>query len=405
MQTLMLVIHGKTQFHTTHEHWIFHEKLRSFNQVRKAAQKKPGLFPPVEACLWSHQVIINLAMKLQRAMCRGDSASAWKNDLFHGCFEESSERDPSGKSLYTSARLGDDRSHLLRKLAELSGQFSTPAQHPSPLSAELNPSEQATAATSTSSGYHVRTFGDRDISCTPHQTITRPCNHALDLPHEIQPRDVRIETLRRKRMARDALMGPRENHPLIAHSDLVAQKRYEEWMTRTHVPAAAMAAKQEMFPFFEGLVSPTADTFSAPLATCKRKDPAKRSSVAEAPARPPMSAEVIDAVAAAKEADCAVKQFQQVRASSATRKSGGEAEGDAPRQTAAPQTAEEIGKLFQRMDALQTILEVDSSEIGGFAHRCPAGWKSGYRVEPMSKDEIRRAHVVQNFCSGVPTAA
>eukprot|EP00413_Alexandrium_margalefii_P012251 CAMPEP_0204548274 /NCGR_PEP_ID=MMETSP0661-20131031/23447_1 /ASSEMBLY_ACC=CAM_ASM_000606 /TAXON_ID=109239 /ORGANISM="Alexandrium margalefi, Strain AMGDE01CS-322" /LENGTH=53 /DNA_ID=CAMNT_0051555179 /DNA_START=32 /DNA_END=189 /DNA_ORIENTATION=- len=38
---------------------------------------------------------------------------------------------------------------------------------------------------------------------------------------------------------------------------------------------------------------------------------------------------------------------------------------------------------------------MDKAERGGFARRCPAGWSSGYREEPMSEEEIRRARIVE----------
>merc|ERR1712060_942255 len=60
-----------------------------------------------------------------------------------------------------------------------------------------------------------------------------------------------------------------------------------------------------------------------------------------------------------------------------------------------PQTVEEIGRLIEQSDVLQTILSIDKAEHGGFAHRCPAGWNSGYREEPMSKEEIRKARIVE----------
>jgi len=423
MQSLMLVIHGEAHFNSHHEQHVFQEKLRSFNQIRKAAIKKPGLFPPIEAALWSHPKILNLATKLQRAMCRGDGALAWKSSLFDGCFEQSSERDAQGAVMFTSMRLGTENSHLTRKLAEISGQFSvgTCNRSPNPLAAELTPFSVTNVATTTASGHVVRTFGDRDTSCAAHQIISRPYNHFMVLPTDTHPRDLRIEALRRKRRARDALVGPRENHPLSAHSDLAAQRRYGKWMMRTDVPNAAYDAKLEMLPFFEGLVSPTAETCSPPRATCKWKEPRVHSQETQASFQETALSEddaLVHAMAAVEEADELRRQMQESgtfrgkeNALNSARETHGMSQSQRSEDSAtkklgaAPQTADDVGKLFLRMDALQTILAVDSSEIGGFAQRCPAGWKSGYRVEPMSKDEIRKAHIVQKFCAGAPTTA
>jgi len=357
-------------------------------------------------------------------MCRGDGALAWKSSLFDGCFGESSDRDTQGAVLYTSMRQGHENSHLLRKLAEVSGQFSvtTGNGQPNPLAAELTPFSVTNAATTTASGHIVRTFGDRDTSCIAHQTIGRPYNHFLVLPTDTHPRDLRIEALRRKRRARDALVGPRESHPLTAHSDLAAQRRYGQWMMRTDVPNAAYDAKLQMLPFFEGLASPTAETFSPPQATCKWKEPRRHSQDTRASLQAASSSEddaLAHAMAAVEEASELRRQMQEsgtFRGKANALNSARETQGanqnslcqeDAAmkKRSAAPQTSDDVGKLFLRMDALQTILAVDSSEIGGFAQRCPAGWKSGYRVEPMSKDEIRKAHIVQKFCAGAPNTA
>eukprot|EP00929_Paragymnodinium_shiwhaense_P063705 TRINITY_DN31841_c0_g1_i2.p1 TRINITY_DN31841_c0_g1~~TRINITY_DN31841_c0_g1_i2.p1 ORF type:complete len:1347 (+),score=270.26 TRINITY_DN31841_c0_g1_i2:144-4184(+) len=60
-----------------------------------------------------------------------------------------------------------------------------------------------------------------------------------------------------------------------------------------------------------------------------------------------------------------------------------------------PQTIEEIGKLVAQSKPLETIMAIDADELGGFAQRCPAGWNSGYRLKPMSKEEIRKARIIE----------
>jgi len=398
---------------------MFSAKLRSFNQVRKAAQKKPGLFPPIEATFWSHNVILTLATKLQRAMCRGDGALAWKNSLFEGCFEQSSERDPAGVCIYSAARnarpAGADTvsiahstsTNLLRKLAEVSGQFSTDSRvpaEPEPLGVELTTYSVDIAATTTKAHYPVHAFGEPNNSRMPNPNIIRHHDKVLELAHETVPRELRIEMLRRRRHEREQKGPQREDHPLEAHGDLKAQQRYAKWMMRTNVPETVRSAKADMLPYFDSLVSPDSDTYSPPLATRKKRD---RSRHAAETADLCVHSKVEDAayahaVSAVREVDgqavAAASDRSEVPPIDGTCSAAPlQAKGGGP--AGSPQTADDIGKLFGQMDALQTILAVDI-DIGGFANRCPAGWRSGYRAEPMSTAEIRRAHIVQKFCAG-----
>jgi hypothetical protein len=432
MQSLILVIEGVAQFHSGQEYTVFNTKLRSFNQIRKAASKKPGLFPPLEAALWSHPVILTLATRLQRAMCRGDGASAWKSSLFEGCYVASSDRDAAGDSLNSGMRIGDESSHLLRKLADLSGQFATDnrwSTEPDPPSAVLTPFSVAIAATTTAAHYPVHAFGESSEPMVPPQ-IVRYTDKAKELAHEVTPRDLRIEMLRRKRRARDALTAPREDYPLEAHADLKAQQRYGEWMLKSNVPAAARSAKAKMLPYFESLVSPTSQTCSPPPARRRRRplgapvDAEKLAHSSEEDQENPTLAHADSATlhadaSASGPADMMMAQSLErkkatavvsapLHSTSSMQEAGSASSAQAVREGASnrsPQTAEDIGKLFLQMDALHTIIDVDTSEIGGFANRCPAGWKSGYRNEPMSKAEIRRARIVQKFCAGNPATA
>lgn len=442
---LMLVIHGKTQFQSAQEQASFNMKLRSFNQIRKAALKRPGLFAPLEAALWSHPVIVQLAAKLQKAMCSGDGALAWKSGVFENCQELSSDRDIGGASLYSGLRSGGENSYL-RKLADVGGQFGVDARGGEclPLAAELTPFDVTTAATTTEGKVRVHAFGESEQSYTNQMTVSRYENKVLELPHETVPRDLRIEMLREKRRARDRLECPRGGYPLEAHSDLKAQERYGEWMMRTDVPEAARSNKAEMLSFFESLVLPDALTFSPPLATCKRKECTRAivqanahlegldtslhheaSSMFEDSPEPqhgsllgpgtPAGRKGVSANAdhvGVLQQDDAVHSVGDAGKNSRrpregvgrpSRLEGGGSTGTAQAVLISnPQTAEDVGQLFLQMDALQTILTVDASEIGGFANRCPAGWRSGYREEPMSKKEIRTAHIVQKFCAGKP---
>mmetsp|Transcript_82097 Transcript_82097/g.150108 ORF Transcript_82097/g.150108 Transcript_82097/m.150108 type:complete len:1390 (-) Transcript_82097:80-4249(-) len=488
MQSLMLVIQNKIPFQTPHENFIFETKLRSFKEARKAAMRGPGLFRPVEAALWSHPKILERAGRLQRAMCRGDGALAWKSALFEGCYMDASDRDVVGATLNTRSYQGDQNSKILRKLADVSGQFATDTCEylvPPPLAAELTPHQPQCLATKAASGYPVRSLGESNHGAM------RPDESHLDIPYDIVPRDLRIENIRRRRRAKAALDGPREGHELVADSDLQAQQRFGEWMMRTDVPAKAQRFKAQMQPFFEGLVAYDSPTFSKPLAAAAcaqavaaqraaaqsayrakraaRKTPRTESTVSEksdadtdmpgsdedvtdtagediatsrqssksshkapalsadgtkipeprAPEKPKGDRRVAGTahVGVRGKVLAAGRHSPSSNGSDATSQSKKESVDDqeesaplasarkplagrgAPVGPPAPQTAEEVGRLFMQSDALQTILSLDASEIGGFAHRCPAGWNSGYRVEPMSKDEIRKARIVEKFSS------
>lgn len=444
MQTLMLVIQGTSQFHSALEASTFHAKLRFFNQIRKAALKGPGLFAPLEAALWSHPVIVQLAAKLQRVMCRGDGALAWKSQLFEGCYDQASSRD-IGDVLPRSAhgggtpRAGGENSHVRRKLAEISGQFtvdSCGADH-SVRGVELTPFDVTTGATTTDGKVQMHSFGEQNKSSSTQ--VCRYENKVLQLAHEAVPREVRIDTLRKKRRAKVMLEYPREGHPLEAHSDLKAQERYAHWMMRTDVPFSGHSRKAEMLPYFDSLVSPSSSTFSPPLASCKRvgrpdapgvhatslsKDSCESEYLPEDSAKSASSAAVglVEPHSHERGVPFSSNDGDPHQAHTVTTGSGSGNRRQAASGGAAgsngrvagngqvvpisnPQTAEEVGKLFLNMDALQTILQVDSSDIGGFANRCPAGWRSGYRAEPMSKKEIRTAHIVQKFCAGKPATA
>jgi hypothetical protein len=274
-------------------------------------------------------------------------------------------------------------------------------------SADLTPYEVTTAATTTASKYRVRAFGESDNSDMVQQTIVRYQDKCLELGHELMPRDLRIEMLRRRRRARDALTEPRKDRPLEAHSDLKAQQRYGEWMMRTDVPEAARRAKAEMLPYFEGLVTATTGDESCPLP----QQASKRSVSSHSEPHVDLeNAELVSETSSGQghklksskeDEGAAMKaiadfEFTVNRLKS---KTSANSRGELVSMSS-PKTAEDIGDLFLQMDAMKTILEVDSSEIGGFAHRCPAGWRSGYRAEPMSKEEIRKAHIVQKFCAG-----
>jgi hypothetical protein len=194
---------------------------------------------------------------------------------------------------------------------------------------------------------------------------------------------------------------------LEAHSDLKAQQRYGEWMMRTDVPEAARRAKAEMLPYFEGLVTATTGDES-----CQSPQQASKRSVSSH-SEPHVDLENAELVSetssgqghklkSSKEDEgAAMKAIEdfEFTVNRLKSKTSANSRGELVSMSS-PKTAEDIGDLFLQMDAMKTILEVDSSEIGGFAHRCPAGWRSGYRAEPMSKEEIRKAHIVQKFCAG-----
>eukprot|EP00746_Dinoflagellata_sp_MGD_P079206 gnl/MRDRNA2_/MRDRNA2_31648_c0_seq1.p1 gnl/MRDRNA2_/MRDRNA2_31648_c0~~gnl/MRDRNA2_/MRDRNA2_31648_c0_seq1.p1 ORF type:complete len:1145 (+),score=263.67 gnl/MRDRNA2_/MRDRNA2_31648_c0_seq1:52-3486(+) len=384
-RSMLLVITEKSNFQTPYERHIFESKLRQFNQVRKLAQKKPGLFEPLEAALWAHPVVVQRAARVQRALNTGAGATAWKATIFEGGCEFSSFRDPTGKCLLPQS--DPDEFRILRKVADIAGHFVTRTA----ASYDAGDNDSCTvlgslpgyAASATASGHTLTAFGTRDGPYSgPHlandlPAMLRTRDGVKEVSGDIKPRDLRIEDLRKRRLERQKKESPRAGNPLVEHADAWAQSHYDKcWLLRTDVPDKAHERKEKMCGFFEGLVVPEEapppispggqSNLSAIAGEITPKVPTHRKTMihAKGSTEEPPAAAALPAVSSTK-----------VPAAGP------------------PQSLEDIEALIKRSDALQTILDLDGEH--GFGQRCPLGWKSGYRKEPMSSDEIRRARIVE----------
>eukprot|EP00747_Dinoflagellata_sp_TGD_P108893 gnl/TRDRNA2_/TRDRNA2_170553_c1_seq1.p1 gnl/TRDRNA2_/TRDRNA2_170553_c1~~gnl/TRDRNA2_/TRDRNA2_170553_c1_seq1.p1 ORF type:complete len:779 (-),score=114.27 gnl/TRDRNA2_/TRDRNA2_170553_c1_seq1:34-2196(-) len=434
MQSVLLVIMKRTPFHTPQERSAFDNGLRGFNQVRKVALRKPGLFAPVEAALWSHPVVVHLAAKVQRSVCHSDGATAWKTSLFEGCHEDSSCRDPTADVLYSQA-LPQDGPKLLRKLADVSGRFTVGtgemSQTPSLDDSLLTPQQSCCfISTKTGSGVHIRAFGERELTREEEHQVLRLSDRGLDTPRDPQPRDIKIEELRLRRQRQRAELNSlsawstksSEIPTVIHHGDLKAQRHYTAYAMRTEIPEKAKAFKYHLLTsydaFLYGGIDQGTSSSSRAFASSSRSDGADGSPPrpAQSDASSPRAAQgtaagTTPSGGSAEVVPQASSPDASLHADSSLRRSAekGGPSGASPSQASEapavrkppafgagfPQTVDEVGRLVEQSDALQTVLALDVTEHGGFAHRCPAGWDSGYRVEPMSKEEIRRARIVE----------
>lgn len=394
-RSMLLVITEKSAFQTPHERHIFESKLRQFNQVRKVAQKKPGLFEPIEAALWSHPVVVQRAARIQRALNTGAGTTAWKSTLFEGGCEFSSFRDPTGRCLIPPS--DPDEFRLLRKVAEIAGPFvtRTAAAHDAgdtDGSAVLG-SLPGYAASATASGHVIKPFGDRDGAYSESHlnsdfpAMIRTRDAVKEVSGEIKPRDLRIEDVRQRRLERRRKESPRKGNPLVEHADQWAQAHYDKcWLLRTDVPDKAHERKGNMCEFFEGLVVPVEKPVPA---SPKESDlghlmesQKSSTSASKRPAQRPNNLKSTEETLHKRSEETPATTVLPVTSSSKVSAAG------------PPQSLEEIEALIKKSDALQTILDLDA-DSEGFAQRCPLGWNSGYRQQPMSSDEIRRARIVE----------
>ncbi|CAK0807175.1 unnamed protein product, partial [Prorocentrum cordatum] len=60
---------------------------------------------------------------------------------------------------------------------------------------------------------------------------------------------------------------------------------------------------------------------------------------------------------------------------------------------APPQTAEDVGRLLENRDALDTIIALENQ--GRYMEGIIAGWSSGHRQEPMTEEELRTARATE----------
>lgn len=221
------------------------------------------------------------------------------------------------------------------------------------------PREPSVFATRTENGFSARLFGQqRARGCS----LERRDDKTKEIPSDTCPRDLRLEALRHRRQAKRTLQGPRSGHPLIGHSDLKAQKRYNANMVNMESTAQARAMREKLVPYLERLVDPSEPTFSAPAAVCKQLDrPSQPATASSAPAGGAASAA---AVAPGPRTHSTLTGKLQHAG------------------TALPTTVEEVGALIAQSNALETIL---------------SGTVVARRQEPMTQEELRRARITEDF--------
>eukprot|EP00930_Biecheleria_cincta_P016768 TRINITY_DN13527_c0_g1_i1.p1 TRINITY_DN13527_c0_g1~~TRINITY_DN13527_c0_g1_i1.p1 ORF type:complete len:1117 (+),score=160.91 TRINITY_DN13527_c0_g1_i1:171-3521(+) len=391
LQSLLLVIRGKASFHSVTERYLYETKVKSYNEERKAALKRPGMFAPLEACLWSHPVILGESGKLQRALVIGDSATAWKSVVFEGRCHESSERDILGRTFYSQAAEGGIGSRMLRKAVELGGPFSAygyiepriapPAEHGDFL------------ATRTASGFPVRPFGFKGPAA---QAVFRMEDQVQNISQSTEPKDVRLEKIRRHRhalaMSTLSCQGER-TAAMIADGESRAQTRYSKWVMSSDVPDDARDFKQSLLPYFDSFMSSAGAGDTSKVSADgvgEREDLPEGWSAGQLTYGTAPDDESAQATPENKKQ----QRKKQPNASS----TGPPSSRLLP--AAAPQTAEEVGRWLAQNDALQTIKSDKTTR-----EQCAVGWKSGFRKQPMTDEEIIRirAAAARAVASKLPT--
>jgi len=373
LQSLLLVVQGHAPFQSHTEHFLFDEKLRSFKEARKLALKKPGAFAPLEAALWSHPKILQLAMSMQRATLHGESATSWKGEVFEGSQNLCTGRDFTGSSLASAKPVGGSSQLLLRKATDVSGQFELAGAGPTggcvnPPIAELTPYQPSCFATKTHSGFPVRSFGEtfppeHQLHHLP-APLLRQTDATLQLPSATGEQAQRLETLRLQRRERDggALVaaGRPPDRELLYDSNIKAQRRYGHWMMASEIPESSRNFKDRLQPFFEQLIvteQPAAET-----ATARQQNTASRL----------RSENVTGEGVGSSAAGASIGAI-----------SGGTVLSLPP---TFPRTVDEIGQMVERSDALATILDLNREP--------PAG------SEPSGPDkEVRRARLIEKAYS------
>jgi len=352
LQSLMLVIRGKSVFLTHVELSQYEIKLKNVNEERRAAALRRGWIPPLEAVLWSHPVLVGLSAKMQRALARGEGAFSWKTSLFEGRVEKCSARDLEGHWFLAS---GGRECRLLRRSVDIGGPFtvSPPLDHEEP-----QPASAATfAATTTSGGVFWRPFGQTEEQAASSFRLDDPVQR---LPLSPAPPQQRLEDACRARRAQTAAevsehFGDRTEQ-MVADAEARSQSRYRSWALASEVPKDARAWKERVLPFFDDFASTCSSLRQAPTFS---EDYLEAENIVEASVRlPVVSAQLSDD------------------------------ELEAPPQ--APQTADEVGLWLARHDVLQTLKSDD-----GMNPACSCGWKSGFRREPMTMEEVLRVRILE----------
>jgi len=375
LESLMLVIRGKAVFQSSSERETYETKLPKFNEERKAALRKPGLFTPIEACLWSHPVILGQTSRLQRDMVRGDSATAWKGVVFEGRGVLSSGRDVLGDSLRSMQVDGGSESALLRKAIDMAGPFDATGMIRADV--ETPNKHDFYVATRTASGFKVRPFGYQDSTL---KSSFRVEDHSNDMANDVVPKELRLDRLWRRRRDRDAHVSSshlgERTAAMIADGESWGLEKYKSWVMRTDIPRQAREQKEK---YFDGMTSMTSNATSnpqSPLGSVRlvgSKSPRKAKSAEE------QSGDVDESLL--------VEEASRDSASTQQKTSKlGNASYAAP---TAPQTAEEVGMWLANNDALKTIRGDSESE------RTTAGWVSGFRKTPMTEEELVKTRILE----------
>eukprot|EP00933_Yihiella_yeosuensis_P070441 TRINITY_DN78547_c2_g1_i1.p1 TRINITY_DN78547_c2_g1~~TRINITY_DN78547_c2_g1_i1.p1 ORF type:complete len:870 (-),score=154.21 TRINITY_DN78547_c2_g1_i1:124-2610(-) len=436
-QSLMLVIQGKSAFHSPVERSLWETKMKVFNEERKAALKAPGLFAPIEAALWSHPVVLARTARLQKAQTRGEGAAAWKGSVFEGRWELSSGRDSAGDHLINKQPTDGALSLMLRRTADMAGPFVVSRNANSkPLS--LKPDKLQTQdtfiATRTASGFPVRPFGGivgfRQEGS--HETVFRPACQEQILPSDAFPKDLRLEELRKRRHARDLQQArldqssqlrddPKhtqyskdsmETTPsspskapeslrstsirartvaLVADGDARAQRRCRDRIMDTDVSKGVKQFKEKVMPYFDRFIqdeSTVASSFlrHASSGTASLEESSYNTGLAAAEAACSLEASL--GFAGMHLTDMLASEDDPKTKKSASSTS------PVPKAKFVPKTAADIGIWLENNNPLHTILD------RGMDNRCAVGWKSGFRADPMSSEEIVAVRTLErNNCA------
>lgn len=380
LQSLMLVIRGKAVFHSVTERHLYETKVKSYNEERKAALKRPGMFAQLEACLWSHPVIIDKTGRLQRALVFGDSATAWKSVVFEGRCGKSSGRDISGRTLYSQAAEGGSESIMWRKAVELGGPFS-PYGHRE-AAPVLTAEHGDYLAAKTASGWPVRPFGFKG---PVDQAVFRVDDQVLNISRSTEPKAIRLEKIWRNRhaltMSTLTSQGERTT-AMIADGESRAQKRYSKWVMSSNVPDSVRQFKESLLPFFDSLMSHEASPSASKMSASdvrEQKDSQKSWTAGQCIGGTAPDGESLQLTSETK---------RQTRRKQANTSQTGPRSARLP-PAAAPQTAEEVRQWLAQNDALDTIKGNNTVR-----EQCAVGWKSGFRKQPMTDEEIVRIRAI-----------
>mmetsp|Transcript_20958 Transcript_20958/g.53316 ORF Transcript_20958/g.53316 Transcript_20958/m.53316 type:complete len:1042 (-) Transcript_20958:639-3764(-) len=158
LRCMVLCATGRTNLLTSAERKELDGKLRQYAAVRKAAQRMPGICPPLEASFWGLPDIVKLAGGNTLEDQRFVSAHTWKADLFGGAMEHVSSRqiDPSD--------IGSKGQNwtLMRRLAEIGGVWRTGVADTGVDAYYEGPVDRLATRTGPSATQRMRTMGGKN---------------------------------------------------------------------------------------------------------------------------------------------------------------------------------------------------------------------------------------------------